>query len=190
MGGFGRSLKMKRTWKILRGFLLIWGAITFLAFLIVVGIILYQYGSNNPSNKVADNQDVRFVLNWCELGDDRITEVTHSYTSSRSLTGDHLDGHAIRISHVEESELTSDESGRGWYRGDQLEGITEQAVDYAEMWLHRDEMSWFPSSEQLRSKNMYAYLWSLDISGVRPDATQIIFVNPKSNMIYYFDASH
>ena len=52
----------------------------------------------------------------------RIEKVLHSHVSARSLTGDHLDAYAIKISHVDTAELTAktDDLGGGWYRGDQL----------------------------------------------------------------------
>lgn len=182
---------MNRAWKIFKGFLLIWGAFTFAAFLIIGGIVVYQVGpGNRPTNKTASKHDVRFVLNWCNLGDDRTEEVVHSYASSRSFTGDHLDGHAIRVSHLDSSELVYDEGrgGSGWYRGDALSGTAQQAIDFAESWLGSSEMPWFPTINEIKSSNMYIYVWSVDMAGTRPNAAQIILARPSDKMVYYFDA--
>lgn len=182
---------MNRAWRIFRGFLIVWGLITFVGFLVIAGVTLYQLGpGNRPTSKTASKHDVRFVLNWCNLGDDRIVEVVHSYASARSFTGDHLEGHAIRISHVDPAELTFDEGrgGGGWYRGDALSGTAKQAVDFAESWLGSSEMPWFPRIGEIRSSNMFIHVWSVDMAGTRPNAAQIIFVRPADKMVYYFDA--
>jgi len=182
---------MNRAWRIFRGFLIVWGLITFVGFLIIAGVAFYQTGpGNRPSNKTASKHDVRFVLNWCNLGEDRIVEVVHSYASARSFTGDHLDGHAIRISHVDPSELIFDagRGGGGWYRGDALSGTAEQAVDFAESWLGSAEMPWFPTIDEIRSSKMFIYVWSVDMAGTKPNAAQLIFVRPEDKMVFYFDA--
>lgn len=182
---------MNRAWRVFRGFLIVWGLITFSGFLVIAGITLYQIGlGNRPTNKTASKHDVRFVLNWCALGDDRIEEVVHSYASARSFTGDHLDGHAIRISHVAPSELVYDEGkgGGGWYRGDNLSGIAQQAVDFAASWLGSAEMPWFPSIDEIRSPKMFIYVWRVNTAGTRPNAATIIFVRPDDRMVFYFDA--
>lgn len=182
---------MNRAWRIFKGFLLVWGAISFVAVLVIGGTILYQIGSGNrPTSKTVSKHDVRFVLNWCNLGDDRTEEVVHSYASARSFTGDHLGGHAMRVSHLDGSELVFDEErgGGGWYRGDALTGTAEQAIDFAASWLRLSEMPWFPTIDEIRSPNMYVYVWSIDMSGTRPNAAQIIFASPNDKMIYYFDA--
>lgn len=182
---------MNRAWRIFKGFLLVWGAISFVAFLVIGGTILYQVGpGNRPTSKTASKHDVRFVLNWCNLGDDRTEEVVHSYASARSLTGDHLDGHAIRVSHLDVSELIFDErhSGGGWFRGDALTRTAEQAIDFAAGWLGSSEMPRFPTIDEIRSSNMFIYVWSIDMAGTRPNAAQIILARPSDKMVYYFDA--
>jgi len=182
---------MKLMWKIIKWFLIVWGAITFIATLFIGGCLFHSATlGNRPTNKLASKHDVRFVLNWCSLGADRIEKVVHSYESARSFTGDHLDGHAIRVTHLDASELVYDEGkgGGGWYRGDALSGVAKDAVDFAAMWLGREEMSWFPTIDEIRSSEMYVYIWNVKYSGTRPNGTQIIFANPTTKMIYYFSA--
>ena len=159
------------------------GSITFIAFLVIGGIIIYQIGPGNRStNKIASKHDIRFVLNWCNLGDERTEEVVHSYASSRSFDGDHLDGHAIRVSHLNETELVHDERGGrgGWCRGDALSGTAKQAVDFAKGWLGSSEMPWFPTVSEIQSSNMFIYVWSVHMAKPRSDprsrGTQSIWV--------------
>jgi hypothetical protein len=148
---------------------------------------LSGFGSSAP-DKVdsASSQDVRFVLNWCELGDQRIEKVIHSHVSSRSFTGDYLDAYAIKISHVELAELTKqtdDLQGR-WYRGDQLPKVLDDAVGFVGGWQH--ELPWFPSEAELRSSEFYVYPWTIYLHGLHPTATELIFIRPSDKMVFYF----
>ena len=172
---------------IARWGLLIWGALSLVGVIIVASMAAYQLGPGNRDKAdSASAHDVRFVLNWCELGDQRIEKVLHSHVSSRSFTGDHLDAYAIKISHVELAELTKEtDDFRGrWYRGDQLPKVLDDAVGFVGGWLH--ELPWFPSEEQLRSSEFYVYSWSIYCHGVRPTAAELIFIRPSDQMVFYF----
>src|SRR5207249_2085280 len=92
--------------------LVLWGSLSLAALIFLVAFLAYRIGwGNQEKNDSASTQDVRFVLNWCELGDQRIQQVVHSHVSARSLTGDHLDAYAIKISQVDVAELTSKQNG-------------------------------------------------------------------------------
>ena len=127
------ALVRARLLAALRGLLLIWGALS-LAGVVGVGLSAsYRYGRGNRDQvDSASAGDVGFVLNWCGLGADRIAEVVHSYVSARSITGDHLDAYAIRISRIDPTELTppSMPSASQWYPGDQLPPVVSDAVDF------------------------------------------------------------
>ena len=168
---------------------MIWGAISLIGAVVLAGIAAYQLGpGNRDKTDSASTHDVRFVLNWCQLGDQRIQKVLHSHVSARSFTGDHLDAYAIKISHVDVAELTKetdDFSGR-WYRGDQLPQTVGDAVDFVGGWLH--ELPWFPAEEQLRTSEFYVYPWSIYYHGLRPTAANLIFIRPSDKMVFYFGA--
>ena len=152
---------MKRFWSIVKWVLLIWGTITALGAILVVGVVVYQTTiGNQASHDDANKKDVRFVLNWCRLGEERIEAVLHSYQSSRSFTGDHVDAYAIKISHVDQSELQSD----GWVRVDHASGVSKDAIDFMAMWLG-DEIAWFPEIEEIRSDKYFIYLWRIVFHG-------------------------
>lgn len=176
-----------RVLAIARWGLLIWGAFSLCAIIATAALAAYQlsYG-NRDKSQTAAAKDVRFVLNWCDLGDQRIEKVLHSHVSARSFTGDHLDAHAIRISHIGIDELTNqkDELHGRWYRGDQLPEVVSDAVNFAGGWLH--ELPWFPTVDQLRSSEVYVYPWSIHLHGVRPSAAELIFIRPSDKMVFYF----
>ena len=139
---------------------MIWGGLSLIGIIALVGIASFNLGPGNRDEiDSASVKDVRFVLNWCELGESRIESVIHSYVSSRSLTGDHLDAYAIKISHVNRAELTSSskETHGRWYRGDQLPSVVNDAVGFVGDWLGQKEISWFPREAELRSAEFYVY---------------------------------
>src|SRR4051812_11740154 len=110
-----------RIWKVVRGVVFVWGCVSLLGAVVLGAFLAYQIGPGNHTRvDSVSATDVRFVLNWCGLGAERIQKVLHSYVSRRSFTGDHLDAYAIKISHVEIAELTaaSREPYNRWYRGD------------------------------------------------------------------------
>ena len=182
---------MRRSLSILKWFLIGWGALSFILVTLFVALIAYQIGPGNRSvNDAASVHDVRFVLNWCNLGDDRIEKVIHSHVSSHSFTGDHLDAYAIKASHLSLEELTAnkgdDMSGR-WYRGDQLPKVLDDAVAFVGE-IQESEFPWFPKESELRSDQFYVYPWSIYVHGIRPTSVQIIFVRPSDKMVFYIDA--
>ena len=167
--------------------LLIWGGFSLVAAIALAAFFAYQLGpGNRDEDELATPHDVRFVLNWCRLGDERIDRVLHSHDSARSLTGDHLDAFAIKISRIDVSELTSktdDFRGR-WYRGDQLPQVLDEAVKFVGGWHH--EIPWFPTEAELRSSEIYVYPWSIYCHGVTPSAAELIFIRPSDKMVFYF----
>ena len=178
---------MKRLLTIGKWLLLAWGGVSLIGAIVIAGFVVYGVGvANRTKTDNASPRDVRFVLNWCNLGDNRIEAVVHSYESARSFTGDHLDAYAIRISHVTVDELTaSTDAFRGrWYCGDQLPEVLDDTISFLAGWLH--EIDWFPSEAELRSGDIYVYPWSIRLQGVRPSAMQLIFVRPKDRMVFYF----
>ncbi len=168
----------------------IWGVISLIGVVGIGAYIVFSLGSGNKTElNQATKSDVRFVLNWCGLGDQRIEEVLNSQVSARSFTGDHLDAYQIRISHVSIDELMRQQEQRlgTWYRCDSLPQILDEAVEFVGGWQH--EIDWFPTEEEVRTSNFYVYPWSISCHGISPDEAQLIFVEPSKKMIYYVSAA-
>ena len=177
---------MNKTWSIVKWFLIAWGAVCAIGAVILGGVLAYSLGSGNrETTGCTDKPDVRFVLNWCGLGDERIEEVVHSSRSARSFTGDHLDAYAIKISRVDPTELTRDTFGSGWFRCDQTEGVIKDAIELVCGSLHEDAISWFPREDELKSPDMYVYSWSIYCHGTQPTAVELIFVRPRDKMMFF-----
>jgi len=172
----------------IRWLLMFWGGVSFVAVVFLFGLFAVSVGTSDyDSVDRATVQDVRFVLNWCSLGDERIEKVVHSFTSSRGFTGDHLDAYAIKISHVSVEELgTRKDNWERFYRGDQLPPILNEAVEFTGAWLKHDRLSWFPTVEEIRSEQIYVYPWRIRFHGISVEGTELIFVRPSDNMVFYF----
>ncbi|WP_396159309.1 hypothetical protein [Flavobacterium sp.] len=161
--------------------LAIWGGISLIGIILILGYLAY---SMTIGNKTVENEatksDVRFVLNWCGLGDQRIEKVTNSYETGRSFTGDYLDAYAIDISEVKQEEL---KNKNGFYRLDSLPQVLNDAVKMASGWQH--EIPWFPRLEDLKKEDVYVYPWSIYCNGITPNGAELIFVMPKDKKVYY-----
>ncbi|HLF53207.1 hypothetical protein [Flavobacterium sp.] len=178
----------EKIFKIIRQLLTIWGGISLLGLILIGGYLGYSMTlANKNIEDKATKSDVRFVLNWCELGDERIEKVNKSYTSGRSFTGDHFDAYSIKISNVTIDELEKQNNSTGqWYRCDSLPKILNDAVSFAGSWQH--ETPWFPTEKKIRTKDFYVYPWSIYCNGISPSGVQLIFINPKEKTVYYIDA--
>lgn len=161
--------------------LAIWGGVSLGGIILILGYLAYSttIGNKTVENK-ATRSDVRFVLNWCGLGDQRIEKVTNSYESSRSFTGDYLDAYAIDISEVTLDEL---KNKNGFYRLDSLPQVLNDAVKMASGWQHK--IHWFPRLEDLKKEDVYVYPWSIHCNGIAPSGAELIFVLPKDKKVYY-----
>ena len=177
-----------RVFGILRSALLAWGTVSFVAVVTLISFAAYEFSTSNETHvDTATVQDVRHVLNSCNLGEDRAEIVIHSYISPRSFTGDHLDAYAIGLKGISATELPLPNAERpgGWYRGDQLPRLLIDEIKFVSAWTKND-FSWFPSEEELRSKDIYICpLYSI-VLGVTPTEVKAIFIRPVDNMLFYF----
>ncbi len=171
---------MRRNIKII---LAVWGAISGLLLFVALGLLAYQvYFGNESQHNIATVNDVRFVLNWPNLGDERITAVLNSYESGRSLTGDHLDAYEIETSGVSVEDLQDPNT---WVRGDKLEGVLKKGVELISSFVELDELPWFPDKNALMSDEIYVYSWSVLFHGKRATAAKLIFAKPSENKVFY-----
>ena len=167
---------------------LVWGTVSLIGLLVCLSILAYNLGpGNSDKTEQASESDVRFVLNWCRIGDTRTEKVLHSYESARSFTGDHLDAYVIKVKDLKISDLKEADSNfdGGWIRGDRLEPIILEAVQLVSGFTTSDKLDWFPDGSALSSEKYYIWVWSVGLQGRRPGSAKIIFANPESGIIYY-----
>jgi len=180
---------LQKIFKATRWLLMVWGGISLVGGLFLVGSIAYQFGPGNRDKfDRASVHDVRFVLNGCGLGEKRTERVVHSYQSGRSFTGDHLDAYQIKVSNLSIEELCppKKELGHGsWYRGDQLPKIPDEALQFI-MGFSNDRVApWFPTVEQIRTKKYFVQVSSVRYYGDRVSMAQVIIARPEDLMIFY-----
>lgn len=173
-------------------FFLTCGVLSFTLLVFVAGAFALRMSNWGPLSKSAvinraTEHDVRYVLNWCRLGEARTEAVVHSYVSPRSFTGDHVDAYAIKVRNLTTSDLPApaDSFEGGWVRGDQLDTVTREAISLATRFIHPEDVAWFPSEEQLTSSRYYVWVWRIVIHGRRPAAAQLIFARPEDSMLFY-----
>jgi hypothetical protein len=175
-----------KVFKITRQLLAIWGAISLIGLILLGTYVLYSMtvGNTDLVDKATES-DVRFVLNGCELGDQRMDTVIRSYTSARSFNGEHLDVYAIRITNVTIDELTHKSLGRSqhWYRMDSLPTVLNEAISL--IGKQQSKIPWFPTEDSLRTKDFFVYSKRIYYYGVAPSGTQLTFINPQKKMVYY-----
>lgn len=179
---------MKKLIVISKKILVVLGALSLSGGIILGGFVAYQLiFSNQAKTDSASPRDVRFVLNWCNLGGKKIDKVVNSYVSARSFTGDHLDAYAFKVESISVDELIQNDKTPGgrWYRGDQLPKVLDDAVSMVGN-LGGGEVLWFPKEVELRSCDVYIYLWSIYYHNIKPTAVNIIFVRPKDKMVFFF----
>ncbi len=154
----------------------------------IVALFAYQtsFGNRTKENALS-SKDVRFVLGRCGLEQEQVESVIHSYISSRSFSGDHLDAYAIKISNVADAELQprADVGSLKWYRGNAPPELLNEALKFVSN--SRKEIPWFPTDAELRTSDFYVYPWTIRCSGLDPSAATLIFVRPSDRMLFYFD---
>ena len=173
--------------KNLKTILAVWGGISGLVVIVVATYIVYYFAfGNSDKYNEADNKDVRFVLNWSELGEKRIESVVHSFKSAHSLTGDHLDAYAIKITDVSVEELiNTNKDYIKWTRGDNVKGVLKNAVELVYSFAKLDKLTWFPKDSQLMTGEFYVNSWTILLHGEQVKAAELIFVNPVEKMVYF-----
>jgi len=180
---------MKTVGKLIRYILIGWGIVCLLGVICTLAFIVYSIGpGNSDKHGEATKKDVRFVLNWCELGDERIEKVVNSFVSARSFTGDYVEAYAIQISGVSSDELVSYQPRRSWVRCDLATGLHQDAIEYVKMWIGTNGLEWFPSRQLIESDEFFVYIWSIYYHRTTATGAEVILIHPKSNMIYYLGA--
>ncbi len=163
-----------------RNLLAFWGALSLVLLTVAVLASAYFFSiSGKPRDGRATKHDVRFVLNWPGLGEERIEAVVQSHESSVHFSGDHFTAYAIRMTTLSESELTS---SRRWVRGDRTDALMAEAIRFVTEARH--EAPWLPTAEEFLTEKYYVWRWRVEVmEGV--SAASLIFARPSDRMIFY-----
>ena len=78
------------------------------------------------------------------------------------------------------------DSTKGWYRGDRLPREVAMTVDLlGGMGLRTTQLNGSPTAKELRSKDVYVYPVMIHLWNMKPTATDIVFLRPQDNMLFY-----
>jgi hypothetical protein len=162
-----------------RNLLAIWGALSLILLAVVMSAAAYYYTTaTRTRDGDASKDDVRFVLNWPGLGEERIEAVVNSHDSGAHITGDHFTAYAIRVTRLTESELTGDR----WVRGDRADPLMAEAIRFVTEAGH--EAPWLPAADEFLTDQYYVWRWRVEV-GERVSAADLIFARPSDRMIFY-----
>lgn len=163
-----------------RNVLAVWGAVCLVAVVGFGSVVAYSltFGARSRDDR-ATAHDGRFVLNWTQLGEQRIETVVRSHESAVHFTGDHSTACAIRVRTLSEEELASNAR---WVRGDRADALMAEAIRFVTAAGH--EAPWLPTAEELLSDKYYVWRWRVEVmDGV--SAAILIFARPSGKMIFY-----
>jgi hypothetical protein len=162
-----------------RNVLAVWGAVCLLALAGAASMLAYSLTIGaRPRDDQATARDVRFVLNWTELGDERIEAVVRSRESRVHINGDHFAAYAIRVRTLSEGELAS--NGQ-WVRGDRADALMAEAIRFVAM--AGDQAPWLPTPDELLTDKYYVWRWRVEV--MRDVNATLIFARPADRMIFY-----
>ena len=163
------------------------GVFSSVFFLFIAIFITYSLTiGNRETANFASKNDVRFVLNWCELGDSKIDEVLKSYVSENGFFSDHHEAYLIKIKNFNISELQNTQTVK-WYRGDQLPEILKEGLKFGTMF--NEKTPWFLEEKDIFNEDCFVYPLYIATNGLKPSSVQIIIIKPKLKLIYYISAS-
>lgn len=125
---------------------MIWGAVSLLFVIVFYATLAFQLSHRNAKIDGRDDQDVRFVVECFGLHPDEPVKLAHSHQSTGSWAGDYMKVFAIKMEHLEESEI---DQRQDWIRGDTLTPTLRNAVKFVTNLTEKDVLRWFPTSEQI-----------------------------------------
>ena len=172
---------------LVRNIFAIFGLISFVFFISAGSYLVYKttFGNTVQINK-ATKKDVKFILNWCELGDDKIERVVNSYVSQTGFTADHLDAYLIKVKDIDIEDLSHTKTGK-WYRGDNLPDLLHDAVKFSTTF--NSETPWFLNNDEILSSDSYIYPWYIGCNEISPSSVKLIILKPNLNLIYFKSVS-
>jgi len=125
--------------------------------------------------------DVRFILNTEPLQSAKLERIVHSFESARAFTGDHGDAVAIKVTGlpVGDFEELADHLHGSWIRGDRIDRTIKGALATGNI---RD---WQPPTEEVLTADYFIPPRTLVLHDGNLTAAELIYVNLKTQMVYY-----
>jgi hypothetical protein len=177
---------MEKFWKIVQALLIGWGLISFFG---VVLWALFFFRSGDPDLREGGpgrtdkmtTHDVRFILNTEPLNTAKLVSVVHSFVSARAFTGDHLDAVAMKVTDlpINSFEKMVDHLHDSWIRGDKADDNIRSALTTGRI------REWLPDNTDVLTANYFINPRTLVLHDGHVTAAELIYVNLKTQMVYY-----
>ncbi len=154
------------------------GALALVVVVAIVGYITYIVVSDSDHTNTATKDDVKFVFNWGGLKPTQEYKVLSSFSSGRSLNGDHLDHYCIQITDFS----PSDREKQNWSQVSALGATPQEAALQAQ--TNGDAEQCF-GRKLGKSPELLAYIWSVTIHGHVVTAYDIILFDAQTKRLLY-----
>lgn len=177
---------MEKLRKALFTVLIVWGFVSFLG---VVVWIAHFFAAGDPDlgeggpgrTDRMTASDVRFILRIEPLQSAKLERIVHSFESGRAFTGDHRDAIAIKVIElpVAKFEKLPNHIRNPWVRGDKVEQPIKDALVRGHIY------DWQPTTDEVLTADYYINPLILVLHSGNLTAAEIIYVNVKTQMVYY-----
>jgi hypothetical protein len=167
---------------IIKRGLMRWGTISHLGIIVVYASVAYQIGTRNTRTVEAEDQDVRYIIDWFGLNSGQQLGIERSFNPTGSWAGDYRKAFAIRMAHLDTEDALHND---GVSRGDELTPIPRNAAEFAISFTCEGPLSWFPRREPILSSAFYVYPVRMNIAGMYPDSVQMMFIRPDDNRVFF-----
>ena len=177
---------MSKLRKILQALLIGWGLVSLFAVLVWA---LWFFRSGDPDLREGGSgktdkmtaYDVRFILNTEPLESAKLESISHSFESARAFTGDHRDAVALKVADlsVPAFEKLVDHLHASWIRGDKADDNIRSALEKGRI------REWQPSNTEVLTANYFINPRTLILRDGHVTAAELIYVNLKTQMVYY-----
>lgn len=157
----------------------------------VAGMFIYYWTDLSEAENFAEPEDLTFVVNWGDIGDQcRIVAVRNSYRSSRALGGDHCDVYCFTIDEFPEEFVRTDRwASEHWMRGPVDDPILKEAISIACGMAEGHKQSWFPAAEEVNSERYYLSFVAFGAHDLMVDRVQLTAYDTRHQVMYYADVS-
>ena len=177
---------MEKLRKVLQALLIGWGLISFVG-VVIWGLIFFsdgdpdlREGGPGKTDRMTAH-DVRFILNTEPLQSAKLERIVHSFESARAFTGDHRDAVALKVTElpIAQFDKLTDRLHGSWVRGDKIDAIVKSALSTGRI---RD---WQPIDEDVLTADYFINPRTLVLHDGNLTAAELIYVNLKTEMVYY-----
>lgn len=125
--------------------------------------------------------DVRFILSTQPLDKAKLEKIVHSFKSARAFTGDHNDAVALKVTDLPVNAFLelANHLHAPWIRGDKADEWIRDALSAVKI------REWQPEYADVLTENYFIIPITLVVRNGNVTAAELVYVNVKTQMVYY-----